>query len=302
MLDVKEILDRAQGCLDQLPAQVDMAEKFYSKALEVAPTNLDVLDAAGEFHAAYGDGEKATMLFLRSVELAPNTNAAKYFFLGQLSSGKQSVDFYRSGIQVADKENNEEGQAERVASALVSICELYMTDLCDEAEARTVCEESLSEALRRCPDSFEACVQTAVLQKTVGCFAPAKDFAVRACERLKKIGDDLDARPPSESRMRLVETLLDLSLHLEATAVLHDLLEEDEEDVPTWYLLACAHQQESAATMDDDEKEEALDAASECLDRAEMLVEKAGPEATAEWKCRFETIREDVGPPRMDED
>ena len=28
--------------------------------------------------------------------------------------------------------------------------------------------------------------------------------------------------------------------------VLHDLLEEDEEDVPTWYLLACAHQQEAA--------------------------------------------------------
>jgi tetratricopeptide (TPR) repeat protein len=296
-----EMLERAQACLDQLPPQIEMAEKFYAKAAQVAPSDTDVLDAVGEFHATFGDSTQARGLFLRSVELAPETNASKYFFLAQLSAGKEAVEFYRRGILVAEKSPQEEGQADRVASALVSICETYMTDLCDEPEARSVCEESLAEALRRAPDHFEAAVQTAVFHKTVGCFDAAKEWSQRAVAKLKAIGDDLDRRPPQDARTRLVETLLDLALHQDSLGVLHDLLEEDEEDVPTWYLLACAHHQESSASADDAERGEALDAASECLERAEKLVARAGGETAISWRPRLEALRQDV-PHSMDED
>jgi len=65
---------------------------------------------------------------------------------------------YKKGIDVLKKDaemykigGREEDTAlavRQVASAYASVAELYMTDLCDEPNAETNCEQALQEALQ----------------------------------------------------------------------------------------------------------------------------------------------------------
>ena len=162
-------------------------------------------------------------------------------------------------------------------------------------------EESLAEALRVAPLHFDALAQKTVFLKTVGLFDEAKNTAQEALRQLQALAEDPDARPPPEARMRLVEALLDMTQPADALPVLHDLLEEDEEDIAVWFLLGCAHQQEAAATSLETERRDALEAAEECLEKAEAIVKKT-PDAAAAWSQRLAEFRDELAQRPMDED
>ncbi len=99
----------------------------------------DVLDALGEHLALFGDGLRARALLLKSVALAPEGNPMKYFYLGQLSEGLESLQFYRSALNLLS------GRVDESVAALVAIAELFMTDLCDQEGAREACQEALNK-------------------------------------------------------------------------------------------------------------------------------------------------------------
>ncbi|KAJ1414817.1 hypothetical protein B484DRAFT_366118 [Ochromonadaceae sp. CCMP2298] len=121
--------------------QVELAEQFFSRALEAAPSDTSIMDALADAHLQLGNTDRAKELLVASTEGAPTANPYKWLFLGQLMEGEQAVRCYTQGIDVLTaaatgvQEGEEEGEAERrvmlkqVAKAHCSIAEIYMTDL-----------------------------------------------------------------------------------------------------------------------------------------------------------------------------
>ena len=249
------LLSKAEEFMAQYPPQVALARQCYEKAVKQEPDNPDVLDAAGAFFAEYDDESQAFQVLSRSADIAPNVNARKYFYLGQLTHGKEAVKWFKKGLEISDSEG--ESIKPAVVSALCSIGELYMTELCDEPEAEEASESALRQAVATDPTSLEALAGLANFCRVVGELEEAKRLCSQAVENCKGEGrelrmDDEDsdsvsvssellAAEPFPVRLNLAKTMIDLQMVPEALAVLHSLLDEDEEDVEVWYIVACAH-------------------------------------------------------------
>lgn len=304
---VQDLLDRAHGFLDRFPPEPAMAERFYEKALSREPENTDVLDAFGDFLCSIGDCERASELLRKSVSLRPDGAGQKYFNLGQMAEGKEALALYEKGISLLAAEfvkgevSQSRGMPPRwqmkrqLVSGYCSVAELYMTDLCDEAEAETACDAALRSALAADGKSFEALAAWALLKKTQGNLEGAREAANRALLSLRAMdpgGTDDDAMeqdvkedpneelmPTSESRIGLCRTMIDLEMTTEARELLSRLLEEDDEEPQVWYLLACAHGVERD-----------FEAVAECVERFEAILIVA-PELKAQWEAPLGELR-----------
>jgi len=260
------LLLKAEEFMSQYPPQVSLARQCYEKAVQQEPNSPDILDAAGAFFAEYDDETQAIQVLRRSADLSPNVNARKYFYLGQLTHGMDAVNWFKKGIQVSETE--EDSIKPAVVSALCSIGELYMTELCDEPEAEEASESALRQAVATDPNSLEALAGLANFCRVVGELEEAKRLCSQAVENCKGEGrehrmDDEDSDSVSVSsellaaeafpvRLNLAKTMIDLQMVPEALAVLHSLLDEDEEDVEVGYIVACAHMVagDSSSAMD----------------------------------------------------
>jgi len=91
------------------------------------------MDALADVQIQLGEEEVALDLLLQSTSLAPSENPCKWFFLGQLQSGVESVDSYRAGIRHltthVDQNESRPVLVKQLARAHCSIAELYLTDL-----------------------------------------------------------------------------------------------------------------------------------------------------------------------------
>ena len=157
---LKALLEQAQSCADSLA--FDEALEHCRAALELDPDNVAALDGMGEACVQLGDIETARQVLERSVALAPDGDPGRYMNLGQMSEGEESLRWYTSGVQRLRAERSALEQAsgsraelqERwaasthaLATALCSVAEMYMTDLCDEDEAEAKCEALACEAV-----------------------------------------------------------------------------------------------------------------------------------------------------------
>ena len=169
-----EPVEKAGASTDQLNALLEQAQSFADSlafdealehcraALELDPDNVAALDGMGEACVQLGDIETARQVLERSVALAPDGDPGRYMNLGQMSEGEESLRWYTSGVQRLRAERSALEQAsgtraelqERwaasthaLATALCSVAEIYMTDLCDEDEAEAKCEALACEAV-----------------------------------------------------------------------------------------------------------------------------------------------------------
>ena len=119
--DPAALLDQAQQALTQ--TQPELAKKFLLRILETHSTYPDALEAMGvaEMEAANIAAEsaedpdqqaaiageaaqRAREWFLKAVQVQPDLGCDKFWYLGQLSGGKEAVEYYRRGVQVGEKE------------------------------------------------------------------------------------------------------------------------------------------------------------------------------------------------------
>jgi tetratricopeptide (TPR) repeat protein len=225
---------------------LDAALKFYEKAVGLEPDNTDLLDASGEICVQAGRSDDAIKLFTRSIELKPNENSCKYMNLGMLAAGHDSLNFYRKGMELMTAElgaATAAGDAAQVAklknqlcSGYCSICELHMTDLCDEETAEQTCEESLQRAREFAPNSPDLWVQWANLRLCQVNKEEAKKFTYQALSIVK--GLEESDRPLLEVRCGIVKLLIECEQLDEAEEFARSLLEVDDQYIETWYLLA----------------------------------------------------------------
>lgn len=89
-----------QGNVALSNMELELAEKFFSRALTMAPQDTNIMDALADVQIQIGEPEKAMHLLLQSTSIAPSENPFKWFFLGQLQAEIESVKSYRTGIQL----------------------------------------------------------------------------------------------------------------------------------------------------------------------------------------------------------
>lgn len=131
---VDDLLPRIQENIDAM--DYPMAYAFCEKALALAPTDIRVLEPLGQVEIELEKFPEARQHFLQAIQLQPDTGYSKYMYLGQLSVEKEAIGAFQKGVDLMLAERQQRGDqdeesqllAQKVATALCSMTEIYLTD------------------------------------------------------------------------------------------------------------------------------------------------------------------------------
>ena len=298
--NIQELLKEAESSLNEaFPPNIERAFACYQKALEIDANCVSALDGLGEMLANLGDSERAIQVLLRSTQLEPQSGASKYFYLGQMLNGNDALEAYKKCIQVAssdissstDQEYLEETRSQ-ILSVYCAIGELYMTDLCDDEIAESECKLAFSKALDLNPESIEALTGIATFHRMKLEIQESKEHCLKAFEIISNILEsnefaEIDEIVPFPLRLRLAENLVELELVDEGLGILSTLLDEDEEDLHSWFLTGCCHLVGKQ-----------LEEATECVKHAKRLLKKnrqqLDPRAAEHWSKEFSELEKRI--------
>jgi Tfp pilus assembly protein PilF len=168
-----QLIAKAEECVEN--CQPDLASKFYKRALALQPSNTDIMDELSPILAELHCEDEAKQILLKSCELAPGVNPTKWMYLAQMQNGHEALASYEKGVAILQSEGAKAEAAgdtkeatdyamhirKQMCSTLVSMAELFMTDLCMEEIAEARCEELLKSALAFDSESPEPIQATA---------------------------------------------------------------------------------------------------------------------------------------------
>ncbi|XP_017950290.1 probable assembly chaperone of rpl4 isoform X2 [Xenopus tropicalis] len=271
---VHQLLEKTEEYLDNF--NYEMAQLFCQRALDMDPTNLDILDMMGNICMELGHAEKAKQVFLKAVELCPDKGHAKYMCLGQIHCKEEALHYFNKGIEImlsayqsqpalakaAGFPDEIEVTTKDIAAAFCSVAEIYFTDLCMEEEAGEKCKEILQKALEYDPNSSEALQLMASYLFSMDQPQEGKEYL------MKSLASWLPSMQKKEAEMQGDGTEEPTEL---ASEVLEALLEEDDEVVQVWYLLGWVCYLQAKAP---DEDEAFKDSARTYLRKAKKLYHK----------------------------
>ncbi|RKP24685.1 hypothetical protein SYNPS1DRAFT_23254 [Syncephalis pseudoplumigaleata] len=310
-LTVEELLTKVRGYIEE--CETELAFQCCQHALDLAPDNVEVVDASAVVATELGLLDEAHELWLRSVELEPNKGHEKYLCLGQLSVGPDALQYYEKAVERMSAEHLAYGSdsneakvlARQLSSAYVSMTEIYLTDCCFEADAEAKCELYLEQAIKADatnPEVFQTLASVRLSQQR-------PEEAKEALERSIAQWIDLDpqdaAYPPYESRIALVKLLLELEQFERAITVLDGLQREDDQSVDMWYLFGWTYYCQGEQIADDMERrKEIWEDARECLLQANKLYHQLehDDEGILEHTQELLDTLNGVLPPRADEE
>ena len=234
------------------------AERQARNQEEYVPAQVTVpavLVLAGETHMSIGHTLQAQSHFKRATKLDPDgsiVSADPWLWLAQLSDtgGNDSISNYTQAIIILRREvgvlqdqsiRNEDledvvqGKRIKLAEALCSMTEVYMTDLSWEPDAEQKCEAFVTEALAVVPEDRSA--------SALQCLANVRISQERydeAREALRKSletwSEDEENVPDFASRVSLSRLLMEVSMLEEAMVIVQGLIREDDQSVEAWYL------------------------------------------------------------------
>ncbi|CDS05357.1 hypothetical protein LRAMOSA07886 [Lichtheimia ramosa] len=244
---VADLIPRIQSNIDSL--EYPAAYAFCKKALELEPTNAELLEVTGQVEMELERFQEARDHMLAAIQVSPESGYSKYMYLGQMSVEKEAIQAFEKGVQlmIKEREQQPEGSEEymlisaKIASALCSMTEIYLTDCCFEPEAEQKCEEYLSQAQQISPETPEVYQ----LLASVRLSQQRNEEAVSILQQSmslwmnKEFGDP--AIPIYDSRLSLVRLLLEIGMFEQAFTVLEGLQKENDQVVDLWYLYGWAY-------------------------------------------------------------
>ncbi|KAJ3027612.1 UNVERIFIED_CONTAM: hypothetical protein HDU68_003485 [Siphonaria sp. JEL0065] len=287
--------------------------------LTATSTNADVFELLGviemeeaaalhseAFDASQGDSIQrrieqhstcAEQFFRKAVELNPERVAPSTFlYLGQLSADQEALTFYKHGITGLDDEKQtlldmdtpEDDPAitdlnAKIAAALCSMTEIYMTDCCDDPLAEHNCTTFTQQAIQLDPTSPEA-YQTLASVLLSKCNPPDATTAILTSLSLWSF-TDANTWPTYPTRLATAKILMEVDKDDEAASVLETVLKENDEDLEVWYLFSWCYYRMGGGSncvdggmdleedggskrmVETEEKVEAFLDAKECLER-----------------------------------
>ena len=245
-------LDKVKELMED--CEYEEAEKILKHLFKKDPNNVEILDYLGEIYLNIGNFKGSKKMLEKSISLKPDDNPDKYMDYAQLLDIPiQRVDAYRKAIELyvnnlkknkGNKKgmNNNNDIKESISSAYSSIVSLYMTtDLCDDPNAENICENSISEALKYCPESIEALLQLSNLRIIRKRDNEAKDAMFKILEKIKNIDNENNIEqtlPERDILINLSQNFAELKLYKEACYIINLLIKKDDEDIECYYLLA----------------------------------------------------------------
>ncbi|KXN65189.1 TPR-like protein [Conidiobolus coronatus NRRL 28638] len=246
-LSLSEILEKSRDFITQ--GDYQSAYQLCQKALELSNRDPIAIELSAVVEMELGLLEEAKQKFLYLVENNNNNNNENEYVnydlfcnLAQLSMGKESMQYYRSALGLLlnniDKVQDSSIKLimeQNLVDVVVSLVELYMTDLVDEADAEQQCEQYLKDGLSLFPKSPE-------LLQTLASVRISQERNPEAMECLRNSMqhwlNNENVHPPAyEMRISLIRLLIELNMLEEAIQVGSGLERENEQDYELWYLL-----------------------------------------------------------------
>ncbi|XP_075067965.1 uncharacterized protein LOC142158167 isoform X2 [Mixophyes fleayi] len=285
---VEQLLEKTEEYLDSF--NLEMAQLFCQRALDIEPDNLEILDMMGNICMELGNAELAKQVLLKAIELSPDKGHARYMCLGQIHCKEEALQYFHKGLHImiqayqgqpqalgaASRPDEMEVTTKDISTAFCSVAEIYLTDLCMEKEAGDKCKEAIEKALEYTPSSPEALQLMASYLFSMEQPKEGREYL------LKSLASWLPSMQKNEEQIPKQEPS-DLEIEL-ATEILEGLLEEDDEVIQVWYLLgwSCYLQAKEL-----DEEDAFKDSARTYLRKAKKLYNKL--------KCDDPPLLEHVG-------
>ncbi|KAI5303431.1 hypothetical protein KEM56_007545 [Ascosphaera pollenicola] len=244
-------------------AQPDAALEKVKEAFELLPENspftLPGMNLLGEIFIELGLIDSARTAFLKAVELDPRGEvpiaegggAEKFLMLAEISpeGGEDSVRWFEKGVTILRRniqtleQNKDEESAlmleeckQKLATALCSVAEIYMTDLSFDPNAESKCESLVTEAVMIAPDSAEVLQTLANVRISQLRLDDARAALTRSLGLWKDLPVESPKIPPFPARISLVRLLIEVEMEAEAIDVIENMVLEDDQSVETWYL------------------------------------------------------------------
>lgn len=153
MSDFEEVIKNARNALNENDAKKALKLlKPYKKSLKHEnSSNINLKQIYAEAYLENSQLEKAYPILIECCELDPNGTDGgcdKFFTLGQIIGGEDGLKVMQQGIQnISSSTNMTQDQIEKIVSGLLSMIEIWMTDLCMEPNAETECETLINKAM-----------------------------------------------------------------------------------------------------------------------------------------------------------
>lgn len=215
-----------------------------SHALTLLPTHLPTLELLGELHLELASPEHAYTFFSTAATLDPtgaSSGPEKFLWLAQLApnGGEEAVRHYSTAVEILrarlDADDAEKGYRAKLVSALCGCAELYMSDLCMEAEAEAMCERFVGEALLVDSASIEALTTLASMRVSQSRTADAVAAVERAWETWRVAGAE-EVKVQFPVKVALCRIMVETGLLEMAVEAVEELQRVDERLPDLWYL------------------------------------------------------------------
>ncbi|KZS94201.1 TPR-like protein [Sistotremastrum niveocremeum HHB9708] len=292
---IPALLTKVQELLTQ--CNYELALKFLQRILSQSPRNVEALGYLGIVQIETGELESAKQTFLSL--LPPNEDipnpppASAHLYLAQLQDEdpRMALTHYQAALDIlaaklkasqesGASDNSEDDETKLTAiRAIVSMVEIWMTDLCFEPEAEAQCDSLLQTALSIDPTNSEALMSLSSVRMSQSRPDEARELAERAWEGWKDIKPEDPKQPSPSVLLSLTRLFLELALYPPALAVIQSILAVDDQEVEAWYLegwcfvLMSEQVKETSQKIDDLSAEELAQDARDCLEMCKMLHE-----------------------------
>jgi tetratricopeptide (TPR) repeat protein len=235
--------EEAESLIEQF--EYDSAINIYRNELKNNPNDTKIMDALGDVLLLKGDTPQAQKILASSIALSPEEGASKYMNMAQILEGQDSLKHYQKGIELLQKEKenaqseDQQSITERIATGLVAMAEIYMTDECDAENAESECDRLLTEALRIDPLNPE--VKQQLANNKMNQQNPQE--ALQYLKQSKAIWSDKepDEWPSYEFRTQTAKFFIELNEFETAAEILDALIEEYDENSEIWFLTGLSY-------------------------------------------------------------
>lgn len=231
--------------------------KPFKKSLKSTnEVNVALLQTFADAYLEDGQLEKAYPLLTRACQMdvdGTQGGSEKFFTLGQVTGGEDGINILMQGIenvsQKAGDTLNQE-QIDKIVSGLLSMVEIWMTDLCMEETAEAQCEELVNKAMEisdgKSPEVWSTLGSIRISQQryreAIETFVQSWNFFDLRKQEIEKCLEDVEG-PTYEDYVQLLQPLLTLAkmciemglyeISLKIVTAVKDI---DEDNLEAYYL------------------------------------------------------------------
>ncbi|KHJ31189.1 putative tpr domain-containing protein [Erysiphe necator] len=245
-------------------AALPLAKRALEASNDDSLNSLPALNLCGEIYIELGDIDSARNFFKQAAAIDNEGTISeengggpeKFLWLAQISEegGHDSVYWFEKGaiilrqkMQTLLEQESKTGGGQdqksdliekkrKLAGALCSVIEVYMTDLSWEENAEQKCEALITEATLVAPEYAEPWQTLANIRLSQNRFHDARAALRRSLDLWKDLPSQDPIIPEYPTRVSLARLLMDAGMDTDSLEVLENLVAEDDTSVEVWYL------------------------------------------------------------------